>query len=115
MNTTRWYTLAVAALIAAVYVSTQCRERYVLGDYDYVIDTWTGKVTHTNGEPVAYEIGPCCEGAPVEVMGEPPYEIQPVTNQIPEITDDCCEGDAMEQFEAEVDPATGHYKDLREE
>ena len=80
MISTRWYILAVAALIAAVYVSTQCRERYVFVEqWDYVIDTWTGKVTHTNGEPVEYEITPCCEGVPVDVMVEPPHaELQSV-------------------------------------
>ena len=85
MNTTRWYILAVAALIAAIYVSTQCRARYVLDDYDQVIDTWTGKVTFVNGElvPAPY-VGPCCEGDPVDSDTgpiEPLPEIQPVTNQ----------------------------------
>ena len=60
------------------------------GEYDYVIDTWTGKVTHTNGEPVAYEVAPCCEGVPVEVLGEPPHvELQPFTNQIPDRLEPC--------------------------
>jgi len=52
--------------------------------WDYVIDTWTGKVTHTNGEPVEYEITPCCEGDPVgSDTGsiKPLSDLQPVTNQ----------------------------------
>ena len=80
MNTTRWYILAVAALIAAVYVSTQCRARYMLDNYEQVIDTWTGKVTFLNGEPVSYAV-PCCEGDPVDSDTgpiEPLPEIQPV-------------------------------------
>ena len=85
MCSTRWYILAVAALIAAVYVSTQCRARYMLDDYDQVIDTWTGKVTFANGElvPAPYAV-PCCEGDPVDSDTgsiKPLSELQPVTNQ----------------------------------
>ena len=45
MNTTRWYILAMAALIAFVYVSTQCRARYwpVPRHQGIVVDSWTGK------------------------------------------------------------------------
>ena len=91
MCTTRWYILAVAALVAAVYVSTQCRERYVYTENYEVLDTWTGKVTFPNGElvPAPYEV-PCCEGDPVEVFGEPPHvELQPFTNQIPDRLEPC--------------------------
>ena len=99
MCSTRWYILAVAALIAGVYVSTQCRSRYFAGPViGIVIDSWTGK---------SYQKELINDEGNVVDWPPNPWEYS-------EITDDCCEGDATEQSEFEVDPATGHYKDLHE-
>ena len=83
MCSTRWYILAVAALIAAVYVSTQCRARYWPGSANgIVVDSWTGKayqqvLINDEGNEVDWPPNPW---------------------EYPEIIDDCCEGDAMEQL-----------------
>jgi hypothetical protein len=53
MNSNRWLFLAVAILIVATYVLTQCRNRYYM-EGSRVIDTWTGDMYLTNTDK-AYE------------------------------------------------------------
>jgi len=47
MNSNRWFILAVAALIVATYVSTQCRDRY-FKDGSIILDKWSGESWHTS-------------------------------------------------------------------
>ena len=83
MNSTRWYILAVVALIVFTYVMTQCRARYLPGFVNgIVVDSWTGKAYQQ--ELIDYE---------GNEVGWPPNPWE-----YPEIIDDCCEGDAMEQL-----------------
>jgi len=110
MCSTRWYILAVAALIAAVYVSTQCRERYELSEFQ-VLDTWTGKVTFPNGElvPAPYSV-PCCEGDPVDSDTGPIQPLPELQSVVPLLQD----GAPVDEQEVEDFPVW-HYKGSTEE